>query len=71
MEPEIIFSRAGGIGRVLLNRPKALNALTLEMSHALEGQLRDWAGDHSRPGRGCARRGGAGLFGRRRYPQAL
>lgn len=47
MEPEIIFSRAGGIGRVLLNRPKALNALTLEMSHALEGQLRDWATDQA------------------------
>ena len=45
MEPEIVFSRAGGIGRVLLNRPKALNALTLEMSHALEDQLRGWAID--------------------------
>ncbi len=40
-----MFSRAGGTGRVLLNRPKALNALTLEMSHALEGQLRRWAAD--------------------------
>jgi enoyl-CoA hydratase len=47
MEPEIVFSRAGGIGRVLLNRPKALNALTLEMSHAMESQLRAWAGDHA------------------------
>lgn len=45
MEAEIIFSCAGGIGRVLLNRPKALNALTLEMSHALEEQLRRWATD--------------------------
>jgi enoyl-CoA hydratase len=47
MEPEIIFSRADGIGRVLLNRPKALNSLTLEMSHALEDRLRGWAGDRN------------------------
>ena len=45
MEPEILFSRTGGVGRMLLNRPKALNALTLEMSHALEKQLRGWAVD--------------------------
>jgi enoyl-CoA hydratase/carnithine racemase len=45
MEPEIAFSCANGIGRVLLNRPKALNALTLEMSHALEDRLRGWAID--------------------------
>jgi enoyl-CoA hydratase len=45
MEPEILFSRTGGVGRILLNRPKALNALTLEMTHALEKQLRDWAVD--------------------------
>jgi len=45
MEPEIVFSRANGIGAVLLNRPKALNALTLEMSHALEDRLRGWVVD--------------------------
>ena len=45
MDPEIVFSRLGGIGRVLLNRPKALNALTLDMCHALERRLREWAND--------------------------
>jgi enoyl-CoA hydratase len=42
---EIEFSRIGGIGRVLLNRPQALNALTLDMCHALEAELRRWAED--------------------------
>ena len=45
MEPEILFSREGGLAKVVLNRPAALNALTLEMSHALEGRLREWAQD--------------------------
>lgn len=45
MESEILFSRVGGIGKVVLNRPKALNALTLEMCHALEAQMRAWATD--------------------------
>jgi enoyl-CoA hydratase len=45
LEEAIVFSRLGGIGRVLLNRPKALNALTLDMCHALERQLRAWAKD--------------------------
>jgi enoyl-CoA hydratase len=45
MEPEILFSRIGGIGHVLLNRPKALNALTHQMCHALETRLRAWAAD--------------------------
>jgi enoyl-CoA hydratase/carnithine racemase len=47
MEPEILFSRIGGIGRVLLNRPKALNALTHQMCHALETRLRAWAADET------------------------
>jgi enoyl-CoA hydratase len=45
MDSEILFSREGGLGQVLLNRPKALNALTLEMCHALEARLRAWATD--------------------------
>jgi enoyl-CoA hydratase len=43
MDSEILFSSVGGLGQVLLNRPQALNALTLEMCHALEAQLRAWA----------------------------
>jgi enoyl-CoA hydratase len=44
-EPEILFSIDGRAGLVTLNRPKALNALTLEMFRALHGQLREWEGD--------------------------
>ncbi len=44
---EIIFGRDGGLATVLLNRPKALNALTHEMAVALDGELRGWAGDNS------------------------
>src|SRR6185369_1461004 len=45
MDPDILFSQDSGLGQALLNRPKALNALTLEMCHALEAQLRAWAED--------------------------
>ena len=45
MASDILFSTQNGLGSVLLNRPKALNALTLEMCHALEAQLRAWATD--------------------------
>ena len=45
MDPDIVFTRTGSLGKVLLNRPKALNALTLEMCHALEAQLRAWGAD--------------------------
>ncbi|MEO0412596.1 MAG: enoyl-CoA hydratase/isomerase family protein [Pseudomonadota bacterium] len=44
-EPEIVFSQRGAIGHVLLNRPKALNALTLDMAIKLRGQLKSWADD--------------------------
>jgi enoyl-CoA hydratase len=47
MEPDILFSEQNGLGQILLNRPKALNALTLEMCHALEAQLRTWAKDEA------------------------
>ncbi|MDX1717226.1 MAG: enoyl-CoA hydratase/isomerase family protein [Anderseniella sp.] len=44
-EPEIIFAIEGRAGIVTLNRPKALNALTLEMFRALHSQLQEWASD--------------------------
>jgi enoyl-CoA hydratase len=44
-EPEILFAVEGRAGIVTLNRPKALNALTLEMFRALHAQLQAWAGD--------------------------
>ena len=42
---DILFSVEAGLARVVLNRPAALNALTLEMVHALDGQLARWAND--------------------------
>src|SRR3546814_4536448 len=37
------FGVAGGFGVGTLNRPKALNAVTLDMVHGLDEQLRQWA----------------------------
>ncbi len=42
---DIAFAVRGGVGRVVLNRPDALNALTLEMALALDAKLRDWQDD--------------------------
>lgn len=42
---DILFDRRGAAGIVTLNRPKALNAVTLEMVRALARQLDDWAHD--------------------------
>jgi enoyl-CoA hydratase len=45
MDPEILFDRRGAAGIVTLNRPKALNAVSLGMVHALARQLAAWADD--------------------------
>ncbi len=42
---EILFDVVGAVGRVTLNRPKALNALTLAMTRQLDARLIDWAAD--------------------------
>lgn len=44
-EPDIIFERRGQAGVITLNRPKALNALTLEMVGSMHAQLREWEND--------------------------
>jgi enoyl-CoA hydratase len=41
-DSEIVFERRGRVGRILLNRPKALNALTKDMCDALLAQLQAW-----------------------------
>ncbi len=44
-EAEVIFEQRGSLGHILLNRPKALNALTLEMVMEMTRQLQAWATD--------------------------
>lgn len=44
-DAEILFDRKGSLGLVTLNRPKALNALTLDMIRLFDPQLRAWAAD--------------------------
>jgi enoyl-CoA hydratase len=46
-EPEILFARSGAAGLVTLNRPQALNAVTLGMVRALTVQLQEWRHDAS------------------------
>ena len=47
MTDQVLFESAGPIGLVTLNRPQALNALTLEMIQAMEPRLVAWADDPS------------------------
>lgn len=42
---DIVFEQHGGLGLVTLERPKALNALTLPMCTALDEQLEAWSRD--------------------------
>jgi enoyl-CoA hydratase len=46
-EPEILFDRRGAAGIVTLNRPRALNALTLAMIRQLRAKLDIWRDDDS------------------------
>ena len=42
---EVIFEHRGSLGLITLNKPQALNALSLTMVEAIEPQLHAWAGD--------------------------
>lgn len=44
-EPDILFEKRGHAGLITLNRPRALNALTLSMVRAMHPQLSEWARD--------------------------
>ena len=44
-EPEVLLEQRGRIGLITMNKPKALNALSLSMIHAIEPQLESWATD--------------------------
>ncbi|KKK88127.1 hypothetical protein LCGC14_2746310, partial [marine sediment metagenome] len=43
--PETYSEALGALGLITLNRPRALNALTLDMIHAMAERLEEWAGD--------------------------
>ncbi len=45
MDAEIQFHRSGSLGRIVLDRPKALNALTPDQIHAMHPRLEAWAAD--------------------------
>ncbi len=45
MHQDIHFERTGTLGRIVLDRPKALNALTLDQVHVIHPQLDAWAAD--------------------------
>jgi len=44
-EPEILLRREGRLGHIILNRPKAMNALTHSMVQAMSAALTEWASD--------------------------
>jgi enoyl-CoA hydratase len=44
-EPEILSERQGALGVITLNRPRALNALTLGMIEEMDRLLGEWASD--------------------------
>jgi enoyl-CoA hydratase len=46
-EDEVLFEVRGRAGLITLNRPKALNALTLGMVRAMRAQLAAWADDRA------------------------
>lgn len=46
-ESEVITRVESGVGRITLNRPKALHALNLPMCEAMTGALLDWRGDEA------------------------
>jgi enoyl-CoA hydratase len=56
-DTDILVQRVGAVGRIVLNRPKALNALTHDMVLRFTGALQDWADD---PDVGLVTIGGAG-----------
>lgn len=47
MEQDVIFSLENGLARICLNRPKALNSLSLAMIRAITGQLLAWREDQA------------------------
>jgi enoyl-CoA hydratase len=59
-ESELVVREHGALRRITLNRPRALNALTLDMAAAMTDLMRDWASD---PAAGAVMIDGAGERG--------
>ena len=47
MTDDVIIAKAGSVGRITLNRPKALNALNQDMVEAMTKALLEWRDDSS------------------------
>ncbi len=45
MTQDVLLTREGPLGRIRLNRPKAIHALTLEMCEAMSAALLEWRSD--------------------------
>ncbi|MBM4569359.1 enoyl-CoA hydratase/isomerase family protein, partial [Rhodococcus hoagii] len=45
VEPEVLVERVGALGRITLNRPKAINALNHAMVRSMAAALLEWADD--------------------------
>ena len=45
MTGDVLYARDGRLGRIMLNRPKVINALTSQMVASVLAQLQDWAHD--------------------------
>ena len=43
MTQDVLFEERGRLGLITLNRPEALNALTLDMCLAMMDRLKEWA----------------------------
>ena len=43
--PEVLLNVEGALGRITLNRPKAINSLTLEMVRSITESLEQWRSD--------------------------
>ena len=71
MLSDIVFARRGAAGLITLNRPQALNAVSLAMVRALAKQLAEWEADAAVTRVIVTRERRPRLFGRRRFARPL